>query len=161
MPLPLGKDYAFNVSRPGYLFYSDNFSLQASADGKPFEKNIPLQPLEANAVVTLKNIFFETGKFTLKDDSHTELDKLVKLLNDNATMKVEISGHTDNVGADKDNLLLSENRAREVVKYLAGKGIAPGRLTAKGYGETQPVATNDTEAGKAQNRRTVLKVISL
>lgn len=161
VPLPLGKDYAFNVSRPGYLFYSDNFSLQTSADGKPFEKNIPLQPLEANAVVTLKNIFFETGKFTLKDDSHTELDKLVKLLNDNATMKVEISGHTDNVGADKDNLLLSENRAREVVKYLAGKGIAPGRLTAKGYGETQPVATNDTEAGKAQNRRTVLKVISL
>ncbi|UYQ93519.1 OmpA family protein [Chitinophaga horti] len=161
VPLPLGKDYAFNVNRKGYLFYSDNFSLQASQDGQPFEKNIPLQPLEANAIVTLKNIFFETGKFTLREDSHTELDRLVTLLSDNASMKAEISGHTDNVGADKDNQQLSENRAKEVVKYLVSKGIAADRLSAKGYGESQPVATNDTEEGRAQNRRTVLKIISL
>lgn len=161
VPLPLGKDYAFNVNRKGYLFYSDNFSLQASQDGQPFEKNIPLQPLEANAVVVLKNIFFESGKYTLKEDSYTELDRMVKLLAENASMKVEISGHTDNVGADKDNQLLSENRAKEVVKYLVQKGIPAERAVAKGYGETQPVATNDTEEGRSQNRRTVLTVISL
>ncbi|WP_295116608.1 OmpA family protein [uncultured Chitinophaga sp.] len=161
VPLPLGKDYAFNVNRKGYLFYSDNFSLLASQDGKPYEKNIPLQPLEANAVVILKNIFFETGKYALKEDSYTELDKTVKLLGENSSMKVEISGHTDDVGADKDNQVLSENRAKEVVKYLVSKGIPADRVVAKGYGETQPVAPNDTEDGRAQNRRTVLKVISL
>lgn len=161
VPLPTGKDYAFNVNRKGYLFYSDNFSLKTARTDEPFEKNIPLQPLEANAVVVLRNIFFASNQYTLQPASATELDKLVKLLSENPAMQAEIGGHTDNVGADADNQLLSENRAKAVVEYLVQKGIAAGRLKAKGFGETKPVDANDTEAGRAQNRRTELKVISM
>lgn len=161
VPLPTGKDYAFNVNKKGYLFYSDNFSLKEIKTDQPFEKNIPLQPLEANAVVILRNIFFETKQYALQPASTTELDKLVNMLKDNPTMHIEISGHTDNVGSDADNQLLSENRAKSVVQYLIQKGIATDRLKAKGFGETKAIDTNDTEAGRAQNRRTELKVISL
>lgn len=161
VPLPTGKDYAFNVNRKGYLFYSDNFSLKDAKTGEPFEKNIPLQPLEVNAVVVLRNIFFESKQYNLQPASTTELDKLVKLLTENPTMQAEISGHTDNVGSDADNQLLSQNRAKAVVEYLVQKGIKADRLKAKGFGETKPVDTNDTDAGRAQNRRTEMKVISM
>lgn len=161
VPLPVGRSYAFNVNKRGYLFYSDNFSLPQQASATPPEKNIPLQPIEANATIVLHNIFFESKQYTLQPASQIELDKLVKLLQDNTGLVTEISGHTDNVGSDKDNLLLSENRAKAVVAYLAQKGIAASRLRAKGYGETKPVADNNTEEGRAQNRRTEFKVISL
>jgi outer membrane protein OmpA-like peptidoglycan-associated protein/tetratricopeptide (TPR) repeat protein len=157
--LPVGKDYVFNVNRKGYLFYSDSFLLSQSAPDSTYEKNIPLQPLEVNASIILKNIFFETNKFQLDPKSQAELDKIVQLLNDNPTLKIEISGHTDNVGKPSDNLSLSNNRAKSVVGYLIGKGIVAQRLVAKGYGETKPVADNKTEEGKAKNRRTELKVI--
>ncbi|HEY7161368.1 MAG TPA: OmpA family protein, partial [Acidobacteriota bacterium] len=158
--LPVGKDYVFNVNRKGYLFYSDNFLLSQRAPDSTYEKNIPLQPIEVNASIVLKNIFFETNKFQLDPKSQAELDKIVQLLNDNPTLKIEIGGHTDNVGKPADNLSLSNNRARSVVSYLIGKGIASPRLVAKGYGETKPVADNTTDEGKAKNRRTELKVIS-
>lgn len=157
--LPLGKDYAFNVNRKGYLFYSDNFSLTANSDSV-FNKDIPLQPIENGAVVVLKNIFFDTKQFALKPESIAELDKVVLLLNENPNLKIQINGHTDNVGAAKDNLLLSNNRARAVVAYLLQKGIAQPRLSFKGFGAAQPVADNNTETGRAQNRRTELSVIS-
>ena len=160
VPLPVGKAYAFNVNKKGYLFYSDNFTLPVQASTPP-EKNIPLQPITANATIVLHNIFFESKQFTLQPASEIELDRLVKLMQDNPGLVTEISGHTDNVGADKDNLLLSTNRAKAVVTYLTQKGIAPERLRAKGYGETQPVADNSTEDGRAKNRRTEFKVISL
>ncbi|HEY8954497.1 OmpA family protein [Chitinophaga sp.] len=160
-PLPVGKDYAMHVNRKGYLFYSDNFSLKEHNPGIPYEKNIPLQPLAANASIVLNNIFFDSKQYNLKPESVTELNKLVTLLKDNPAVKIEISGYTDNVGSDKDNLLLSQNRAKAVVNYLSEKGITPDRLTAKGYGESNPVATNDTEEGRAANRRTVFRVISL
>jgi outer membrane protein OmpA-like peptidoglycan-associated protein len=96
----------------------------------------------------------------LKPQSQIELDKLVKLLNENPTLKIEISGHTDNVGKPADNLFLSNNRAKAVVSYLITKKIAGQRLTAKGYGETKPVADNKTEDGRAMNRRTEMKVVS-
>jgi outer membrane protein OmpA-like peptidoglycan-associated protein/tetratricopeptide (TPR) repeat protein len=158
--LPVGKDYAFNVNRKGYLFYSDNFMLSEKSPDSTYEKNIPLQPIEINASIVLNNIFFDTKKYELDPKSQVELDKLVQLLNDNPTVKIEISGHTDNVGKPADNLSLSNNRAKSVVTYLISKGIAPQRLTAKGYGETKPVADNKTEEGKAKNRRTELRVIS-
>jgi outer membrane protein OmpA-like peptidoglycan-associated protein/tetratricopeptide (TPR) repeat protein len=157
--LPLGKDYAFNVNRKGYLFYSDNFSLSQRAPDSTYEKNIPLQPIEVNATVVLNNIFFDVNKFELKPESQVELDKLVQLLNDNPRLKIEISGHTDNQGKPADNLALSNNRAKAVVTYVVGKGIATARLTSKGYGETKPVADNKSEEGRAKNRRTEMKVI--
>ncbi len=157
--LPVGKDYVFNVNRKGYLFYSDNFLLSQRAPDSTYEKNIPLQPIEVNASIVLKNIFFETKKFQLDPKSQAELDKIVQLLNDNPTLKIEISGYTDNVGKPSDNLSLSNNRAKSVVSYLIGKNIASQRLVAKGYGETKPVADNTTDEGRAKNRRTELKVI--
>lgn len=156
--LPVGRDYAFNVSRKGYLFYSDNFLLSQRSPDSTYEKNIALQPIEVNASVVLNNIFFDTNKFDLKPESQVELDKLVQLLNENPTLKVEISGYTDNVGTPEDNLALSNNRAKAVVNYLISKGIASNRLTFKGYGETKPVADNSTEEGRAMNRRTEMKV---
>jgi outer membrane protein OmpA-like peptidoglycan-associated protein len=157
--LPVGKDYAFNVNRKGYLFFSDNFSLTAGGDAV-LNKDIPLQPIETGAVIVLKNIFFDTKKTELKPESTAELDKVVQLLNDNPKLKIQINGHTDNVGAVKDNLQLSNNRAKTVVGYLLQKGIAAARVTAKGFGSTKPVADNKTENGRAQNRRTELSVVS-
>jgi outer membrane protein OmpA-like peptidoglycan-associated protein/tetratricopeptide (TPR) repeat protein len=158
--LPVGKDYAFTVNRKGYLFYSDNFLMAGRSPDSTYEKNIALQPIEVNASSVLKNIFFDVNKFELKTESQVELDQLVQLLADNPTLKIEISGHTDNVGKPADNLLLSNNRAKAVVDYLVRKNVAAARLTLKGYGETKPVADNKTEEGRALNRRTEMKVTS-
>ena len=158
--LPVGKDYAFNVNRRGYLFYSDNFSLSRNNRDSVFRIDIPLQPIEKGATIVLKNIFFETGKFDLQKESKSELDKLVTLLNDNPNLKIQLDGHTDNVGQEKDNLLLSTNRAKAVVGYLLIKSINAQRLTYKGFGSTRPIGSNLTEQGKALNRRTELSIIS-
>jgi outer membrane protein OmpA-like peptidoglycan-associated protein/tetratricopeptide (TPR) repeat protein len=158
--LPVGKDYAFNVNRKGYLFYSDNFLMSSRSPDSIYEKNIPLQPIEANATMVLKNIFFDLNKFELKPESQVELDKLVQLLNENPSVKIEISGHTDNIGKPADNLILSNNRAKAVVSYLVSKNIVAQRLTSKGYGETKPMGDNKTDEGRAVNRRTEVKVVS-
>jgi outer membrane protein OmpA-like peptidoglycan-associated protein/tetratricopeptide (TPR) repeat protein len=159
--LPVGKDYAFNVNRKGYLFFSDNYSLKDKSPDSTYEKNIPLQPIEVNAAVVLRNIFFDFNKFELRNESAVELEKLLQLLQENPTVKLQVEGHTDNIGTAADNLKLSENRAKAVVKYLTGRGVAAARLSAKGYGATKPVADNKTEEGRAQNRRTEIKVIGL
>jgi outer membrane protein OmpA-like peptidoglycan-associated protein len=121
--------------------------------------DIPLQPIEANASIILKNIFFDVNQYELKPASQIELDDVVKLLGENPMVSIQINGYTDNVGKAADNLLLSENRAKSVVNYLKSKGIDPKRLSYKGFGDTQPVSSNATEAGRAQNRRTELKVL--
>jgi outer membrane protein OmpA-like peptidoglycan-associated protein len=157
--LPVGKHYAFTVNRKGYLFYSDNFSLTEEADST-FNIDIGLQPIEANATIVLKNIFFDLNEYELREESQVELDKIVQLMKENPTLKIQINGHTDNIGKPKDNLVLSENRAREVIKFLTQNGIQQQRLTFKGFGATQPIADNSTEKGRAKNRRTELKVIS-
>jgi outer membrane protein OmpA-like peptidoglycan-associated protein len=158
--LPIGKDYAFNVNKRGYLFYSGNFSLSQHSPDSTYEKNIPLHPIEVNAAVVLNNIFFDVNKFDLKPESQVELDKLLQLLSDNPSLKIEIGGHTDNVGKPADNLNLSNSRAKAVVNYLVSKGVLILRLTAKGYGETKPVADNKTDTGRALNRRTEMKVVA-
>jgi len=158
--LPAGKDYAFNVNRKGYLFYSDNFSLIDNNMDSSLTVNIPLQPIEAGAAIVLKNIFFDVNKFQLKEESLVELDKVVLLMNDNPKLNIQISGHTDNIGRDADNLTLSLNRAKAVTSYLLGKGVDPKRISSKGYGASKPLSNNDTEQGKALNRRTELSVIS-
>lgn len=156
--LPVGKDYAFNVNRKGYLFYSDNFSLINNEIDSSLTVNIPLQPIETGASIVLKNIFFDVNRFELKPGSLDELDKVVLMLTENPKVKIEISGHTDNIGRDADNLALSLNRAKAVTGYLLSKGIAPARISTKGFGATKPIAGNDTEKGKALNRRTELNI---
>lgn len=158
--LPVGKDYAFNVHRKGYLFYSQNYNMKNISSDSVFNVDIPLEPIEANAKVILKNVFFDTKKTDLKPESITELDNVVKLMNENPNMKILISGFTDNVGKPADNLKLSTGRAVAVVNYLISKGINNNRLSYKGFGETKPIASNDTEEGRAMNRRTELTVVS-
>jgi outer membrane protein OmpA-like peptidoglycan-associated protein len=159
--LPIGKDYAFNVNRRGYLFYSENCPLSQRAPDSTYSIDIPLKPLVANASVVLKNFFFDTKSAELKSESLIEIDQVLQLLKENPTMKIRIEGHTDNVGKPEDNLALSRKRAAAVVQYLQGKGADITRLSAAGYGETQPIAENNTEEGRAKNRRTEMKILSL
>ena len=159
LSLPVGTTYAFNVSQPGFLFYSDHFELDREySQLDPFVKDIPLEPITEGRTVVLKNVFFDTDSFTLKDASRIELDKVVAFLEENPSLRVEISGHTDNTGAAGYNMDLSGKRAGEVVEYIVGKGIDRERLEARGYGDTQPVATNDTEEGRQRNRRVEIKI---
>jgi outer membrane protein OmpA-like peptidoglycan-associated protein len=148
------------VSRRGYLFYSENFSLKDKESDSTYNIDIALQPLEANATIVLRNIFFDFNQFNLKSESQVELDRIVQLMKDNPTLRIQINGHTDNIGKAADNQRLSENRAQEVVKYLTQKGVQAERLSFKGFGATQPVADNTTEDNRAKNRRTELKVVS-
>ncbi|NLL27735.1 MAG: OmpA family protein [Bacteroidales bacterium] len=160
--IPTGRDYMLNVSKEKYLFYSENFNLDGiHSKTEPFLKNIALQPVSTGEIVVLNNIFFDTDKYDLKEESFIELEKLKTLLLNNPQMKIEIRGHTDNTGSKQHNQILSENRAKTVVNYLISKGIKPERIQSKGYGDTIPRATNDTPEGRALNRRTEFKVIGL
>jgi len=159
--LPVGKDYAFNVNRKGYLFYSENYNISATAPDSTFEADIPLQSIEANAHIVLKNVFFDTKKTELKPESITELDNVVRLMNENPNIKILISGYTDNVGKPADNLSLSKGRAVAVVNYLLNKGVRNERMSFKGNGETNPIADNNTDEGRALNRRTELSIVSV
>jgi outer membrane protein OmpA-like peptidoglycan-associated protein len=165
--LPAGKDYALNVSKTGYFFHSENFNLLETASfEQPFRLNVELQPLPDSAVaipaagkpIVLRNVFFATGSADLQPASAYELDRLAALLNENPQLKIRITGHTDNVGNDANNQQLSDNRARAVMEYLIGKGIAAERLQSKGYGESKPVDANDTPEGRANNRRTEFEI---
>lgn len=160
--LPVDKNYALNVSQAGYLFYSENFSLKQLTDfSKPYQMDVPMQPIDTGSIMELKNVFFETAKFDLKPESKVELNKLVAFLNANKTMRGELSGHTDNVGDKKMNMTLSLNRAKAVLDYLVNiGGIDVKRLTFKGYGDTKPKVPNDSDANRALNRRTEFKVIA-
>ncbi|GAO45592.1 OmpA family protein [Flavihumibacter petaseus NBRC 106054] len=158
--LPVGRDYAFNVNRRGYLFYSENFSLSKKDPDSTYNIDIYLQPIVANATMVLKNIFFETNSTALGDASVVELGKLIQLLKENSTLQIQINGHTDNVGKAADNLKLSNGRAQAVVDYLIKNGIDAKRLRFQGFGATVPVADNNTEEGRSKNRRTELKVIA-
>ena len=158
--LPSGASYAFNVSHPGYLFYSDHFSLEKTFTRlDPFRKDIPLEPIMTGRKIILNNIFFDTDSYQLKDASRVELNKLYDLLVQNPYISIEISGHTDDTGDPDYNQELSLKLAEAVVSYLVNKEIDAKRLKAKGYGETQPVSDNSTEEGRAQNRRTELQVL--
>ncbi|WP_431200693.1 OmpA family protein [Mucilaginibacter sp. P25] len=158
--LTSGKNYALNISKSGYLFYSENFSLKNYKIKSPFNIVALLSPIEIGNKVILKNIFFDTNKFDLEKESKAELAKLIEFLGVNSTTRIEISGHTDNTGNHQGNQTLSENRAKSVYQYLVSKGIAPTRLVYKGYGETQPIASNTTEEDRAKNRRTEFMIIT-
>jgi outer membrane protein OmpA-like peptidoglycan-associated protein/tetratricopeptide (TPR) repeat protein len=157
--LPVGKDYTFSVNRKGYLFFSELYPLSKNQPDSTYNKDIPLKPIELNASLVLKNIFFETNSAQLQQISLIEIDKLLQLMNENPTLKVQINGHTDNVGTPAINLKLSGNRAKSVVDYLVSKGININRLLYKGFGETKPVSDNKTEEGRALNRRTEFVII--
>lgn len=160
--LTSNHNYLVNVSKPGFLFYSDNFSLKDKiADyNKPFKLEIPLQPIDTG-IIELKNIFFDVNKWDLKAESKAELQKIISFLKANPTLKVEFSGHTDNSGDKVFNKTLSNNRAKAIYDYVIEKGPVPAtNLSYKGYGDSKPKAPNDTPENKAKNRRTELKILA-
>jgi outer membrane protein OmpA-like peptidoglycan-associated protein len=160
MCLPVEKNYMLNASHDGYLFFSENFSLKELADQmKPFLLDVPMEPIELQGVMELKNVFFETAKFDLKPESKAELNKLVSFLKANKMIIGELSGHTDNVGDKKMNQVLSQNRAKAVLDYLVSNGVDAKRLTFKGYGDTKPKVPNDSDANRYMNRRTEFTVL--
>ncbi len=151
--------YQIGASSEGFLNQTDSIDF-FDEEQLSYVKDIYLSPIEIGTTVRLKNIFFDFDKTTLKPESYVELDKVVKFLNNNASLEIEIAGHTDSKGADDYNQNLSQGRAQAVVDYLIGQGIEDYRLVAHGYGETVPLESNDTDEGRAFNRRvefTVLK----
>jgi outer membrane protein OmpA-like peptidoglycan-associated protein len=160
--LPLEENYGFNVSKKGYLFYSQAYEfMDILQPGQPILLEIALEPVAEGSRFVLNNIYFETNSSTLLPESKPELDKLANLLVENPGLSIEIEGHTDNTGSEIYNQTLSENRAKAVYDYLILAGIDSNRLSWKGFGFSQPVASNDTEEGKRQNRRTEVKILKL
>jgi outer membrane protein OmpA-like peptidoglycan-associated protein/tetratricopeptide (TPR) repeat protein len=153
-----GKNYGIAVKAKNYLFHSENFDIPTGSSDNLVSKLIELKNIAIGSKITLRNVFFDTGKSTLRVESNGELDRVVKLLKDVPNLKIEISGHTDNTGSANLNEKLSQQRAESVVNYLKNKGVNSARLTAKGYGASKPVATNSTEDGKQQNRRTEFEI---
>jgi len=157
--LPSGKDYAVTAKKEGYLFHSENFNIPQTSAYQEKVLDIKLMKIQKDAKIVLRNVFFDFGKSTLKPESFGELDRLIDILTENPKLKIEIGGHTDNKGTKQKNMELSEARAKAVVDYLSKK-IDTSRMTFKGYAFDVPVATNETEEGRALNRRVEFKIIS-
>lgn len=152
--MPIGGNYAFNVSAKGYLFYSENYQLDSTLTNKPFLISVNLDKLAAGKYMVMRNIFFNTNEYSLLPPSLIELNTLLELLKNNEKVEIEVQGHTDNLGNDLLNEKLSLQRAKAVYDYLIENEIDPKRLTFKGYGKTRPIVPNDTETQRKQNRRT-------
>ncbi len=157
--LPSGEQYGFRAEAEGYYPVSENIDLRQLTSYEEIERNLTLIPLTKGSTITLKNIFFDFNAATLKDESRAELDRLVRFLKENPSVRLEIAGHTDSVGTDEYNLRLSGDRAASVVKYLLDAGIDAHRAVPKGYGESRPVAPNITDEGRQQNRRVEFTIL--
>jgi hypothetical protein len=158
--LPSGYNYGINVSKTGYLFYSENFMFEGEHTAvAPYVKKISLSPIKVGETMLLTNVFYEVDSWELKKESVSELNTLADLLIDNKGLLMEIGGYTDSTGSVDYNLNLSEKRAMSVVNYLVNRGISAERLKFKGYGNTSPIGDNITEAGRRLNRRTEAKII--
>ena len=149
------------VRSNGYLSDMRKIDIPAGYIGSTFFTNFYLDKIVVGKKVVLNNIFFETGKSVLTPQSHTELDKLTVILKESPTMRIEISGHTDNTGSATINDRLSLERARAVLSYLTGQGVEATRIESKGFGSSQPIETNATPAGRAANRRVEFKILEL
>ncbi len=149
------KTYAFNVVKKGYLIYSKNIALPDTS----YIINIALEPIQKNSTIILRNIFFEYNSYQLKNKSFVELQRFKDFINNNNLM-IEIGGHTDNTGNAAYNKTLSTNRAKSVYDFLLKIGVKKNLLTYKGYGSSQPISTNTTDAGRAKNRRIEFKILN-
>jgi outer membrane protein OmpA-like peptidoglycan-associated protein/Tol biopolymer transport system component len=159
VPLPSGKNYGIAIESKGCLFHSENICFSDKDDYVEINKDIPLVRAEKGSKVVLRNIFFDSGKTDLKPESASELMRLAALLKQNAALKIEISGHTDNQGDAAANRKLSELRAEKVTDFLISSGIPKTRLSTKGYGSSMPLEPNNTAEGRQHNRRTEFKVL--
>ena len=167
--LPVNREYALNVSYPGYTFFSQNFNMLNPEGLEAIHMDVPMVPITSDIPTVLANVFFDLRKSTLRPESFVELDKLVDLLVKNPSIKIEIGGHTDTRGDDKDNTKLSTDRAKTVYDYIISKGINADRMSYKGYGETKTVVSDEEiaklasekakEVAHQSNRRTEYKII--
>ena len=157
--LPAGRNYGIAIKKEGYLFYSENFNIPDSSAFKEINKNILLKKVNVGNTITLKNVFYDSGKATLKPESLAEINQLVNLMNLSDNIKIEIASYTDNQGKDELNVILSLARSQAVAEFLFVSGISKDQVIAKGYGESNPVASNDTEEGRQLNRRTEIKIL--
>lgn len=151
--LPPGNMYGFRATHPDYISINENIDLQKIDKYIEIEKDLYLVPIEVGQTVEINNLFFESNKTELKPASFPEMDRLAETLRKNHHIFIEIGGHTDDVGSDQDNLKLSQDRANKVLQYLYNKGVEFYRMQAKGYGESKPIVSNDSEANRQQNRR--------
>lgn len=169
--LPGGTNYGIAVKKDGYLFHSENFNIPEASGFKQYKKDVDLKKVEVGQSIVLRNIFYDYAKYSLRDESVNELERLIQLLNDNPTMRIEISGHTDTRGSNEDNQVLSQNRAKSVVDYLIAHGISADRLEYAGYGETKTLipdseinklrSKSEKEEAHQQNRRTEFKILKI
>jgi outer membrane protein OmpA-like peptidoglycan-associated protein len=158
--LPSGKNYGVTVESDDHLFHSENYDIPDSSAYTVVENNISVKKVAEGSNVALRNIFFDYFSAKLKQNSYRELGKVVKVMNDYPTMKVEIAGHTDNIGPDAGNVRLSNLRAQAVANYLISQGIDKNRLLVKGYGSSKPIESNYTLEGQQKNRRVEFVIIS-
>lgn len=159
LSLPGGFKYLIKIKSVGEAADYSSFDIPSIGANQEYGENSVQIMIEQPKLFTLNNVLFETGKSNLKTSSYHELDELVSLLNIKPDLKIEIAGHTDNVGNSDDNMELSLQRAQSVMAYLLKKGINKNRLTAQGYGDSQPVAANDTAQDRKLNRRTEIRML--
>jgi outer membrane protein OmpA-like peptidoglycan-associated protein len=152
--MPIDRTFAVFVNKKGFLPFSENYDLIGVDTASNYELLIALEKVKAGTKFTLKNILFDTDSYTIKPASFEELNRLIKFLGENPGFNAEIQGHTDNEGTPAYNKTLSKNRAKAVVDYLIKYGVAAKRLSWKGFGDTNPVSSNETEQGRRLNRRT-------
>ncbi|MFN5844288.1 MAG: OmpA family protein, partial [Flavobacteriia bacterium] len=161
LALPAGKNYQFLAVKEGFYPNAENIDLRDLKVYGEIQRDLYLSPLAVGEVIRLNNLFFDFAKADLKNESKAELERVVSLLKNNPSMKIEIGGHTDNVGDDASNLKLSQQRVLSVVNYLVSNGIPSSQLSSKGYGEQKPVADNTSDAGRAKNRRVEFTILNL
>lgn len=159
VPLPPGKDYALTAGAPDYFFHSENFVISDTSIHEVIRKDIQLQPMGVGAKIVLNNVFFDSGKATLRPESFPELNRLANLMSKYINIRVEISGHTDSQGSESFNQKLSQRRAQSVVDYMLTRNVNLSQIVAVGYGELQPRADNNTSSGRQLNRRVEAKIL--
>jgi outer membrane protein OmpA-like peptidoglycan-associated protein/tetratricopeptide (TPR) repeat protein len=157
--LPANTDYALNIEKEGYMFYSANVSLKDQSFDEAFMQKVELSPIEKGSKLVLNNIFFETDSYKLLNRSESELKTLLTFLEANPQVNIRVDGHTDNQGSDAHNATLSKNRAISVREYLMRAGISNSRISTRGFGSSQPISSNKTEEGRKMNRRTEVIIL--
>lgn len=159
--LPYGKLYGFRAEAKKYIAQNENIDLRTVSDYKEITRNLYLMKMEVGEVIVLNNVFFEQASPKLEETSHSELDRIAKIMKDNPNMKVELSGHTDNRG-NKDKLMeLSQQRVDAVKDYIVGKGIRENRIETKAYGGSKTIHKNDSELEHSKNRRVEFKILQM
>lgn len=153
-----GKNYGIRAQAKGYLSVNENLELVSITEYRELTRDLLLVPIEVGGTILLNNVFFVQGKALLKSESYPELDRLVQIMMENPAIRIELEGHTDNVGNKAALLKLSEERVQAVKTYLEGKGIKKDRITGKGYGGSRPLAPNDTNENRQRNRRVEFKI---